>query len=201
MAAPASPSSHDPGTPAVARPSPAAAGQPGPDPAVDRAPRRGTRGDAVAGGALVAAVARLPQLGRPLRGVGGRPDADAGAGLRPGAQHPEAGGRAAAGAAVRPLPRQAGGGAARPDAHPGGAGAAGRQRNHPQRRQPVVLAADRHGDQLGARDRQRLLRRADARRHRARDGAGEGALDRRSRVGRSRRRSAASSGPSWASAS
>ena len=150
-AAPASPSSHDPGTPAVARPSPAAAGQPGPDPALDRAPRRGARGDAVAGGALVAAVARLPQLGRPLRGVGRRPDADARAGLRAGAQHPEAGRRAAAGAAVRPLPRQAGDGAARPDADPGRAGAAGRQRDHPQRRQPLVLAADRHGDQLGPR--------------------------------------------------
>ena len=39
-----------PRTPAVARPSPAAAGQPGPDPAVDRAARRGARRDAVAGG-------------------------------------------------------------------------------------------------------------------------------------------------------
>ena len=45
----------------------------------------------------------------------------------------------------------------------------------PQHRQPLVLAADRHGDQLGARDRERLLRRAHARGDRARHGAGAGA--------------------------
>ena len=80
-----------------------------------------------------------------------------GAGVRAGAQHHQAGGRAAARAAVRALPRQAGRRAARHDAHSGGARADRRQRADSQQRRSLVQRADGRRPVVGERDRRRLL--------------------------------------------
>ena len=102
-------------------------------------------------------LARLSHRGRPLRAVGRRPDDAGGAGLRSGAQHRQAAGRAAARAAVRAIPREAGGGAAGDDADPGGARADRRQRGDPQQRRPLVQRADGRDAVVGQSDRERLL--------------------------------------------
>ena len=108
--------------------------------------------------------------------VGHQPHDPGGARLRARAQHRQAGRRAAPGAAVRALPRQARGGAARDDAHPGGARAASSAASSfatawiagsTRRWSEVLASAQRHRRRLlpGAaarscrRSRQRLARR------------------------------------------
>ena len=72
--------------------------------------------------------------------------------LRAGAQHRQAGRRAAPGAAVRALPRQARDGAARDDADSRGARADRRQRAHSQQRRPLVQRADGRSAVVGQRE-------------------------------------------------
>ena len=108
----------------------------------------------------VALLARFPQRVRALRAVGGRPDDARGARLRAGAQHRQAGGRAAAGAAVRAVPRQAGRAAARHDAGAGRARADRRQRADSHEHRPLVQRADGGDPVVGESDRGRLLPRA-----------------------------------------
>ena len=102
---------------------------------------------------------------RPVRPVGRRPHDPARPHVRARAQRHQADRRAAAGAAVRAIPRKARRGAARDDADPGGARAACRQRADPEQRRSLVQRACRGSADVGRPDRERLLPRSADSRH------------------------------------
>ena len=114
--------------------------------------------------------------------------------VRARAQRHQADRRAAAGAAVRAIPRKARRGAARHDADPCGARAARRQRADPEQRRSLVQRACRGSADVRRSDRERLLPRSAGSRH------GRRAAPRRSpggrRVRRRRRRGCPRSHPS-----
>ena len=130
-----------------------------PDPDRDPAARRRSRRTAHDCEPLGHLLARLPRRGRALCALGCRRHDARGARVRARAQHHQADRRAPAGAAVRPVPREAGGGAARDDAHSVGSGAHRRQRGDSHERRPMVQRADGRGPVVRQPDRQRLLPR------------------------------------------
>ncbi len=115
-----------------------------------------------------AAVARFPQRVCALRRHGCRPDDARGAGVRARAQRDQAGGRAAAGAAVRAVPLQAGRGAHGHDDRARRSRAHRRQRADSDERGALVQRADGRGPVVRQPDRGRLLPRAAASGHRPR---------------------------------
>ena len=151
----------------VAPAAPADSRQPAPPAGRHRAARHRARRSARARRAHHQLFSRLPDRGRPLRAVGRRPDDAGRAGVRAGAQHHQAGRRAAPRAAVRAVSREAGCRAAGDDPHPVDPRPHRRQRAHSQQRRSLVQRADGRSAVVGEPHRQRLLRRAAAVRRRS----------------------------------